>query len=297
MLIARIGVLSLVALCSEISLATGASLFQTTSTDKHAAHAEAEVRRHERHPDDGGNPFELDGRSIQFPRPSPMPLGADTPFVVERTGSYMPFVVDGATPESGPVSASEVQSGKAQVINTSPFVMDNDSKEAQNDKDDADDKAHLQSKPAANSPFVMDTEVGSSKSAPALSKNVVASHGKFSIVRNSDTHPGPQLSTTAFVRVPTAGDVHMTTEQPTTSTGLRFELGGSLIDIAAGQEYVPIPNTPFEVETHIAHKLARKFQQTSEPSIGDAVMDDATARSPQRLMRRHLYRKADSRGS
>jgi len=99
--------------------------------------------------------------------------------------------------------------------------------------------------PAEASPFVMDTQEAS---APAnVVQSTQKSQGTLSIVKNGDTRWGPQPATTSMVMAKIPGAT--TTAHPTTSR-LQFELGDSMIEVSPGQMFVPIPDTPFEMERH-----------------------------------------------
>jgi len=211
------------------------------------------------------SPFVSDPKGAAPPAPPPRPRMEDLPYRFEgepkqvlttAAGAALtgdsPFVIEGA--------AKPAASHAAPAANL-PFEMDSTAA-----------AALPRTAPVASSPFVMDAQMkaGTSQASPALAKTVSAkakpqSKGTttFTIVKNSDPHPGVMPvwagapTTRMVVRLPE--QMATSTAGPTTTSDLsfQFELGESMIEVSAGQMFVPIPSTPFEMERGLAWKLGR----------------------------------------
>jgi len=87
-----------------------------------------------------------------------------------------------------------------------------------------------------------------------------------------------------------------TTAHPATTSKLTFELGGSMLEIAAGQKFVPIADTPFEVETQVALSLANARKGPIELKRSGSVAAPASLAqlSEEETATRRLSRNQDA---
>lgn len=232
------------------------------------------VRRHSQSPDDDSLPFVLDGPAPAGtfrPLPATSPVATafdDSPFMLDDgtapkaplpEKAESPFVVGsqlGPKPQTVFDTVAEVQK-QASVVNDSPFVIDSEPSQAPSSQKE-NVKAPLDS---AASPFLVDDAASKAEINEdddredqvrhAQLSEEVGKRGPLTIVRNGR----PQPHTTEMIRNNHFGET--TTASPS-STGLQFELEGSLLQTGSAQRFVSVPGTPFELDTHV---LSSKQQQ------------------------------------
>jgi len=256
-------------------------------------------RIREAHRDD--SPFVLD-TAVSLSSAAATTPADDSPF--EMDSSFSPFVVDDK-PKAQPGTASGIQSSGQAGMNDSPFVLESQAEPAHVSPHPgpaatspfvADSAAVPHAAAAAASPFVMEAQAPATSAATRAATVSTPSQGDVTFVRNGDLHAGPPPPSPDTTRmVMQFPDGQTTTGGPTTSTALRFELGGAILELSPGQKFVPVPDTPFEMESHVAVALLLKQNKKAIELLKPASLLEGAAppRRAPRLMRGEELQSAE----